>query len=159
LGFCLEHVEQAFDMLFDLRGQPDEYVEFSTDTLLRSAHNIRIEALARGVQGGIYSPNEARNMESLDSVKDGDEPRVQQQVVPLSAASQIEQTAKGPKIPGAPGAPGAPPAEGIPGTPSGEAQPSLPRPKPSAEKSDGHNIERRADRLLGFVERASRGLN
>jgi hypothetical protein len=47
------------------------------------------EALVRGVQGGIYSPNEARNLEGLNSVGYGDEPRVQQQVVPLSAAATI----------------------------------------------------------------------
>ena len=49
----------------------------------------RIEALARGVQGGIFSPNEARNSEGLPDAIFGDEPRVQQQVVPLSAAAKI----------------------------------------------------------------------
>jgi hypothetical protein len=37
------------------------------------------------VQGGIFSPNEARARESLPAAKEGNEPRVQQQVVPLSA--------------------------------------------------------------------------
>ena len=147
LGFALNHVESAFDLLFGLKGQPDEYTELSTDPLLRSAQKDRIEALARGVQGGIYSPNEARNMESLDSVKDGDEPRVQQQVVPLSAASQIEQTQKGPKIPGAPTSEAPPSAESIP----------FPSPKPPAEKSDGYSNKRVAvERLFNAVERASR---
>ena len=54
LGFALNHIESAFDLLFALKGQPDEYTEFSTDSLLRSAFKDRIEALARGVQGGIY---------------------------------------------------------------------------------------------------------
>src|SRR5215471_16159149 len=67
LGFCLNHVEQAFDRLFDLKGEPEEYAEFSTDALLRSAQKDRIEALARAVQGGIYSPNEARAAEDLDA--------------------------------------------------------------------------------------------
>jgi hypothetical protein len=67
--------------------------------LLRSAMKDRVEALARGVQGGIYAPNEARRLEGLPDVEFGDEPRVQQQVVPLSAASAI------------PSAPSAPPAE------------------------------------------------
>ena len=57
--------------------------------LLRSALKDRIEALARGVQGGIFAPNEARQQEGLDAVEFGDEPRVQQQVVPLSAAGKI----------------------------------------------------------------------
>ena len=28
LGFALNHVEQSFDRLFGLKGEPDEYVEF-----------------------------------------------------------------------------------------------------------------------------------
>ncbi len=104
LGFCLNHVEEAYGLLFALKGQPDEYVEFDTAALLRSAQKDRIEALARGVQGGIYAPNEARELEGLPSVAFGDEPRVQQQVVPLSAAGKIP-AAPGPQAP-----PGSPPA-------------------------------------------------
>ena len=116
LGFALNHIEDAFGLLFNLDGQPDEYVEFDTKALLRSAFKERIAALAQAVQGGIFSPNEARAEESMASVKFGDEPRVQQQVVPLSAAGAI---------PAAPGAPGAPPQ---PGAPFGA--PKLPAPKP-----------------------------
>jgi HK97 family phage portal protein len=115
LNFAINHVEQAFDMMFGLKSPPDEWTEFSTDVLLRSAFKDRIESLARGVQGGIYSPNEARNKEDLNSVDAGDEPRVQQQVVPLSAANQITQPgAAGPKIPGAPPSPPSPPAAAVP---------------------------------------------
>ena len=103
LGFAINHVEKAFDLLFGLSGEPKEYTEFSTDALLRSAHKDRIDALVKGVQGGIYSPNEARIIEGLDPVEFGDEPRVQQQVVPLSAAGKIP-------APAAPEAPSAAPA-------------------------------------------------
>jgi HK97 family phage portal protein len=106
LGFALEHIEEAFDRLFDLGGEPDEYVEFDTAALMRSAFKDRIEGLARAVQGGIMAPNEARNLEGYGDVKFGDEPRVQQQVVPLSAAAAI------PAAPAAPGAPPAPAADG-----------------------------------------------
>jgi HK97 family phage portal protein len=128
LGFCLNHVEEAFGLAFDLAGQPDEYVEFDTKALLRSAFKDRIEALARGVQGGILSPNEARNEEDLDSVPFGDEPRVQQQVVPLSAAG---------KIPASPASPGAPPT-----------------PKPGPEPPQGSNADARKQ-IIGrtFVNR------
>ena len=87
LGFALNHVEDSFGQLFELKGQPDEYVEFDTAALLRSAFKDRIEGLARAVQGGILAPNEARNLEGYGDVEHGDEPRVQQQVVPLSAAA------------------------------------------------------------------------
>jgi len=104
LGFALNHIEDAFGLLFNLAGQPDEYVEFDTKALLRSAFKDRIESLARAVQGGIFSPNEARASESMDKVAFGDEPRVQQQVVPLSAAAAI------PAAPASPGAPTQPPS-------------------------------------------------
>jgi hypothetical protein len=52
----------------------------------------------RGVQGGVFSPNGARNQEGLDSVEYGDEPRVQQQVVPLSAAAGIPVPAAPPAL-------------------------------------------------------------
>ena len=94
LGFALNHIEESFGQLFGLRGVPDEYVEFSTKSLLRSAFKDRIEGLARGVQGGIYAPDEARAEEELPAVPGGfgKEPRVQQQVVPLSFwERQLEQ--------------------------------------------------------------------
>ena len=114
LGFAVNHIEEAFGQLFQLDGQPAEYVEFDTGALLRSNEKDRIESLTKAVVGGIYSPNEARNQEGLDDVEFGDEPRVQQQVVPLSAAG---------KIPPAPGPqavpPAAPPAEPKPPPPKG----------------------------------------
>lgn len=116
LGFCLNHVEEAFGRTFGLDGQPEDYLEFDTKALMRSLFKDRIEALVRGVQGGVYSPNEARNEENLDSVKFGDSPRVQQQVVPLEAAAGISGSTPGtkPTIPPAPPAQGSPPAAGVP---------------------------------------------
>jgi HK97 family phage portal protein len=109
LGFALNHIEEAIGNLFQLTGVPDEYVEFDTAELLRSAQKDRIESLARGVQGGIYAPNEARNIEGLDSVEFGDEPRVQQQVVPLSQVGKIPAAPAAPPPPAAPPAPSEPP--------------------------------------------------
>lgn len=134
LGFCLNHIEEAIGGVFQLAGVPDEYVEFDTKALLRSALKDRIEALARGVQGGIYSPNEARNQEGLDDVKAGDEPRVQQQVVPLSAAEKI--------VPG-PGAPGPHPPPSPPAPGPGPAPPA-PQPQPTAKKVDNSDVLKRA---------------
>jgi HK97 family phage portal protein len=132
LGFALNHIEEAFGVLFELKGQPVEYVEFDTAALLRSAQKDRIEALARGVQGGIFAPNEARNMEGLDDVKFGDEPRVQQQVVPLSAAAAI---------PASPPAPSPPPAA---------------PPEPKGHRDD---IKREARALIDRAARITRRRN
>ena len=127
LGFALNHIEDAFGLLFALKGQPDEYVEFDTKALLRSAFKDRIAGLAQAVQGGIFSPNEARASESMDAVKFGDEPRVQQQVVPLSAAAAI---------PAAPASPSAPPQPGAhaPPKPPGEQPPKPPEENPTSAK-------------------------
>jgi HK97 family phage portal protein len=133
LGFCLNHIEESFGVLFELRGQPYEYVEFDTAALLRTAFKDRVEGLVRGVQGGVFAPNEARNQEGYDSVPFGDEPRVQQQVVPLSAAG---------KIPASP-APSAPPA------------PPAPPAKPP-EKVNGHDIQREVRNLIRSANRIGR---
>jgi HK97 family phage portal protein len=108
LGFALNHIEEAIGKFFGLAGWPDEYLELDTAALERSNQRDRIEALARGVQGGIYSPNEARALEDLPKAVDGDEPRVQQQVVPLSFG------AKPPPPPAAPVPPPPPPGDGNP---------------------------------------------
>jgi HK97 family phage portal protein len=151
LGFALNHVEQAFDRLFQLKGQPDEYCELSTDSLLRSAMKDRIAALKEGVIGGIFSPNEARNREDLDSVPYGDSPRVQQQVVPLEAAAGIVPGSSGgvtgPHPPPAPPASGQPPAAAI------DLKPS---PSPKVNHDD---VQREVRRIFDAAARINRRLN
>ena len=138
LGFALNHIEEAYGCFFSLKGLPDEYVEFSTDALLRSETKDRIDALARGVQSGIYAPNEAREKEGLDRVPYGDSPRVQQQVVPLEFA------AGGP----APAAPHAPPSM----PPAAAATPPKPKPQQQASADDiqraARDVSRRAASIL-----------
>lgn len=92
LGFALNHIEEAFGLLFRLKGVPDEYMELDSRALLRSAYRERMEGLARGVISGIYSPDEARAAEDLPAVEGGHGamPRVQQQVVPLSYGSAMQ---------------------------------------------------------------------
>lgn len=82
LGFELDAIELAFDQLYELE-TTSQYTEFDIEALLRPDWKTRIDALARGVQGAIYSPNEARKKEGLKRVPDGDMPRVQQQLVSL----------------------------------------------------------------------------
>src|SRR5215467_11913736 len=134
LGFALNHIEEAFGLLFALKGQPDEYVEFNTAALLRSAFKDRIDGLARAVQGGIYAPNEAREVEGLERVPYGDEPRVQQQVVPLSAAGQI------------------------PASPGPEAPPAAP-PQPAPAKDYRDDVKREVARLRDAATRIGRRFN
>jgi HK97 family phage portal protein len=101
LGFTINHIEEAFGVLFNLRGVPEEYLELDMKALLRSAYRERIEALARGVISGIYSPDEARESEDLPRVAGGAGamPRVQQQVVPLSYGSEMQPPSATPPSP------------------------------------------------------------
>ena len=85
LGFALNQVELAIDRLFGVAKIDGEYSEMDTSILLRSAMKDRMDALTKAVQGGVYSVNEARATESLPAAEDGDEPRLQAQVVPISA--------------------------------------------------------------------------
>lgn len=96
LGFALNHIEEAIGNLFGLKGQPDEYLEFDTEALMRSNFKDRMEGLSRGVISGIYAPDEARNKEGLPVVSGGagKEPRVQQQVVPLSYGAAMKPSDK-----------------------------------------------------------------
>ena len=98
LGFHLNHIEQAVTRLFRLPA--GQSCEFDADTLMRTDFAGRIDATAKAIQFGLYSPNEGRRREGLPAVPFGDEPRLQSQVVPLSAAGQIAPTA-----PAAPAAP------------------------------------------------------
>lgn len=111
LGFALNHIEEAFGLLFGLGGMPDEYMELNTNALMRSAFKDRIEGLARGVISGIFSPDEARLEEDLPEVSGGhgSMPRVQQQVVPLSYGTEMK-----------PADPNAKPAAPAPPTPDDE---------------------------------------
>jgi HK97 family phage portal protein len=97
LGFHLDHIERAYDKLFGIGNRFDEYTWLDLDeALMRPDFKTRMDALKSAVQGGIYAPNEARKLEGLPKAKDGDEPRVQQQVVPLSFNAKPPEPAPAP---------------------------------------------------------------
>lgn len=101
LGFALNHIEEAFGLLFGLKGMPDEYLEFDTAALMRSNFKELIEGLASSTKSGIHSPDEARAVISLAAVPGGHGkmPRVQQQVVPLSYGTDMEPPSNTPPAP------------------------------------------------------------
>jgi hypothetical protein len=150
LGFCLNHIEEAFGLFFNLKGQPEEYIEFDTAALLRSNFKDRIAALKEGVMGTIFTPNEARNLEGLDSKPYGDEPRAQQQLVPISAAAGIPAGPPGGKtiIPPSPPAPPAPTQPGAPQPQKTEKGPGPPRSLTDARRDrNARELLRRFERL------------
>jgi HK97 family phage portal protein len=87
LGFAVNHVEDAMSRFFGLAGWPDDYLELDTGALERSNLKDRVDAYTRGVQGGLYTPNEARALEDLPAKDGGEEPFLQQQMTPLTIAS------------------------------------------------------------------------
>lgn len=94
LGFYVDHFEGAFASFFGLPS--NEYIYMDVETaLLRSDLKERMDAYAKGVQSGVMAPNEARARESLPPVEFGDDPRVQQQLVPLSYGVNMQPPNKG----------------------------------------------------------------
>lgn len=99
LGFVLNHIEEAFGLLFRLKGQPDEYLELDTDALLRSSFKEMMDGLVNGIKG-VMTSNEARRKIGLPRVAGGDQLFVQMQDVPISQAGQTKpEPAVVPEIP------------------------------------------------------------
>lgn len=89
LGFYIDHLEEAFTLFFRLPA--NESIMFDLEpALLRGDLKERMEAYGKAVQNGVMAPNEARERENLPPVEHGDEPRVQQQLVPLSFGVNME---------------------------------------------------------------------
>jgi HK97 family phage portal protein len=89
LGFYLDHISDSLTSIFNL-GLSEE-IEFDYEAaLFRSDFKQFMDALEVGTRSGVLSPNEARRLRKLPPVEDGDEPRVQQQLVPLSYGMKIQ---------------------------------------------------------------------
>ena len=88
LGSYLEHVERAFDRLFGLSGA-SEYIELDTAALLRTDFAGRIDGLTKGVQGGLFTPNEARHREGLGPIEGGETAFLQRQMVPVDKIGDV----------------------------------------------------------------------
>ena len=83
LRFYLEHLENNLNSLFELDGNT-EYLEFDIESgLLRGDLESRMNALTKGVQGGILTPNEARISQELPPVEGGDYAFLQRQMAPI----------------------------------------------------------------------------
>ena len=87
LGSYIEHIERAFDRLFNLGN--DEKIELNTAALLRTDFSGRIDGLSKAVQGGIMTPNEARAMESLGKTEGGDSAFLQKQMIPIDEIKEL----------------------------------------------------------------------
>lgn len=61
-----------------------EYLEFDLNALFRTEMRARVEGLTRAIQGGLRTPNEAREIEGLNPAEGGDTIFMQQQMVPAT---------------------------------------------------------------------------
>ena len=117
LGSVIENIERSFDAAFGLTGE--DYIELDVSSLLRMDFEARINGYVKAVQGGIMTPEEARNKEYLPSKKGDDALYMQQQMVPLDTLAELHNAELSNKLKPTP-APAAPkPVD--PPAPSGEA--------------------------------------
>jgi len=83
LGFYIEHIEASLDAIFGFDGRT-ESIEFDVEGgIMRPEYNARIEGLVKGVQGGVFTPDEARAEEGKPTVPGGNKAYMQRQMVPL----------------------------------------------------------------------------
>jgi phage portal protein BeeE len=87
LGSLFENLERSFDSAFALPA--DEYIEFDESALLRMDYVKRVEALTKAIQGGVLSPNEARQGEGLPPVDGGGTVFLQKQMVSIDLLAQL----------------------------------------------------------------------
>ncbi|MFG6080739.1 phage portal protein [Paracoccus litorisediminis] len=85
LGSVLQLIEASFGGFFGL--PTGTRMDLDESALLRADPAGRADILVKLVGAGVMSPNEARRSEGLPDAEFGDEPRVLQQMVPLSAAT------------------------------------------------------------------------
>jgi HK97 family phage portal protein len=107
LGALLENIERSLDKLFHL--PVNEYIELDVSALLRTDFLARIDGVTQGVQGGLFTPNEAREKEGLPPVPKGDVPYLQAQMVQLGTEPPAPAPA-GPPVAAPAPAPADPPA-------------------------------------------------
>lgn len=82
LGFYTEHIEAALDKFFGFA--PKEYVEFDMERgIIRTEFETRMNALTKGIQGGLMTINEGRALENRKPVEGGDQTFLQRQNWPI----------------------------------------------------------------------------
>lgn len=74
--------------------EPKVYAEFNLDGLLRGDFKTRMDGYAQGVQNGILTPNEARELENRPKGAGGDRLYIQGATVPLEQSGTQQQGAQ-----------------------------------------------------------------
>lgn len=84
--FILKQYEEElnFKLLSDKELDQGMYLKFNEKALLRTDSKTQMECLAKGVNNGIYTPNEARSYLDLVSIDDGDKLIVNGNYIPIT---------------------------------------------------------------------------
>jgi HK97 family phage portal protein len=149
LGGLIERLERELDRLFRMDGRHD-LVEMSTEALLRSDLAGQADAFAKLVQGGVYTPDEARAQLGRGPAEGGGQLFVQRQMVPVTLAAELAQAELDRLT-----APPPPP----PPPPEPSERPPLPAPAPDTEQALRALVARvaatesRAERIEDAVDR------
>jgi HK97 family phage portal protein len=85
----VEQFEKELNLKLFGRSRTSLFVEINVDGLLRGDFKTRMEGYARGVQSGVYMPNEARRMENRPDAEGGDQLFMQGATVPIDQAGAM----------------------------------------------------------------------
>jgi HK97 family phage portal protein len=108
LGGLIERFERGLDRLLGLDGEKD-WIDLDVIALLRTDFAARMDAYAKGIQGGALYPNDARRMEGLSPAEGGEQLFMQKQMTPvnllaeMAGAELVKLTAPPPPPPPPPG--------------------------------------------------------
>lgn len=80
--------EEEINLKIFGRKNSGRFAEHNLDALMRGDFKSRIEALARGVQTSLFTPDEARALDNRPPVKNGDKAYMQGATVELGSSSQ-----------------------------------------------------------------------
>jgi HK97 family phage portal protein len=68
----IERIEDAHNRLLTTEGMPDVFLKLNLDALLRADLAERYDSYARGIEWHFMTPNEARRLEDMAPLPDGD---------------------------------------------------------------------------------------
>jgi HK97 family phage portal protein len=91
LAYYIETIEERFERAFDF--PPTFQVKLDLSQLLRVETDVRYTGYQTALNAGWLTVNEVRSQEGLGPVEGGDEPHVQQQMIPLSSADGTQANA------------------------------------------------------------------
>lgn len=94
LGLLEERINQSLGL-----SRVGQSAVFDLKSILRTEFKERIEAYTRGIQQGMFTPNEARDWEGLNPKEGGDDLLVQSQMIPLNMAGESVKQGTTPATP------------------------------------------------------------